>query len=131
MRLAVIVPATLIAVQSYGAEGAAAARAGVSVLMVPVMMVFTARTGNVSFGQLTGALWRPLAAAVVMAAVVHLLPLAAVGPTFVRLVLKLALCGVLYPAVLMLLWLASGRPQSVEATLVTQVRGLLARRRAS
>jgi O-antigen/teichoic acid export membrane protein len=131
LELAVIVPATLIAVQSHGAEGAAAARAGVSVAMVPVMMVFTARTCDVSFGQLAGALWRPLAAALVMAAIVHLLPLDAVDPLFLRLAAKLALCVLIYPTVLMLLWLASGRPPSVEATLVKQLRSVLARRRAT
>lgn len=131
LELVVIVPAALLAVQAWGAEGAAAARAGVSVAMVPVMMAFTARTGNVSFLQLAGALWRPLAAALVMAGVVHLLPLGTLGPALVVLVVKVLACLLLYPAVMFGLWFACGRPRSVEATAVDHVRAALARRRAA
>ena len=131
LELAVILPATLWAVQAYGAEGTAAARAGVSIVMVPVMMVFTARSGGVSLGQLAGALWRPLVAALAMAAVVHVLPLNGLDPALLRLALKLAACALLYPLVLLLLWLAFGRPKSVEATVVEMVRSMLARRRAA
>lgn len=129
-ELAVIVPATLLAVQAYGAEGAAAARAGVSMAMVPVMMALTARTGQVSFGQLAAALWRPLIAALLMAAAVNALPLDAFGPALLRLAIKGAACVALYPLLLLGLWQACGRPQGVEAALVEQVRLALARRRA-
>lgn len=131
LELAVILPATLLAVRAYGAEGAAAARAGVSLLMVPVMMALTARVGSVSFGQLAGALWRPLAAALMMAAAVHALPLESMGPTLLRLAVKLAACAAIYPVVLVLLWLTCGRPRGVEATLVELVRSALVRRRAA
>ena len=60
LELAAIVPATLLAVQAYGVEGAAAARAGVSMVMVPVMMVLTARHSHVGIGQFVGALWHRL-----------------------------------------------------------------------
>jgi O-antigen/teichoic acid export membrane protein len=131
LELAIIVPAALFAVKHWGAEGAAAARAGVAVLMVPVMMVFTARTGSVTFGQLFGALWRPLLAAVVMAALVRALPLAFVEYTFVRLVLKGAACVLVYPVVLWMLWRLSGRPAGFEAMALQQLRALQARRRAA
>ncbi len=130
-ELALILPATLLAVQKFGVEGAAASRAGISMLMVPVMMVFTARCGSVSFGQLAAALWRPLVAAVVMAGVVHALPLEAVGPVFVRLVVKVAVCVAVYPSALLLLWLASGRPPGFEVSVIEQVRLALARRTAA
>ncbi|MDO9091393.1 MAG: lipopolysaccharide biosynthesis protein [Rubrivivax sp.] len=129
LELAIILPATLLAVQSYGAEGAAAARAGVSMLMVPIMMALTARYGSVSFVQLAGALARPLAAAVIMAAVVHSLPLDSVGPALLRLAAKGAVCTVLYPLLLLLLWRLSGRPPGVEATVVKLVRDKLSSRR--
>lgn len=129
LELAVIVPTTLLAVQAYGAEGAAAARAGVSMLMVPIMMVFTARSGSVTFWQLAGALWRPLTAAMVMAAVVHGLPLEGIDPALLRLVVKGAACVLVFPLVLLLLWWASGRPKSVEATAINMVQAALARRR--
>lgn len=130
LELVVIVPITLLAVRAYGVEGAAAARAGVSMLMVPVMMVLTARNGSVTFWQLAGALWRPLAAALVMAAVVHSLPLEGDGPALLRLGAKGAACAALYPPLLLLLWWASGRPKSIEAKVVGMLRAALARRRA-
>ena len=129
LELAVIVPSTLLAVHAYGAEGAAAARASVSIVMVPVMMFLTARSSSVTFRQLAGALWRPLVAAMLMAAVVHGLPLDGVGPVLVRLVVKVAVCALLYPLSLIALWVACGRPKSVEATLVILIRSSLARRR--
>jgi O-antigen/teichoic acid export membrane protein len=125
LELAVIVPATLVATQLHGVEGAAAARAGVSMLMVPIMMVFTARIGSVSFGQLAGALWRPLTAAVAMLAVAQSLPLEAIQPLLLRLVVKVVLCGLSYPLLLLALWWASGRPQGVEVVVIKQIRKLL------
>jgi lipopolysaccharide exporter len=124
LELAVIVPATLLAVHRYGVEGAAAARAGVSMVMVPIMMALTARTGNIPFRRLVAALWRPLCAAVLMVGAVHVLPLEFVEPAFVRLLLKGAACVLLYPLALWVLWLASGRPAGVEATTLSQLCAL-------
>jgi lipopolysaccharide exporter len=131
IELAVTVPATLWAVQAAGVEGAAMARAGVSMAMVPLMMALTARTGSVGVGALAAALWRPLVAAVLMAAAVHALPLDGAGPALLGLILKGAACVVLYPLALLGLWWASGQPAGVEASLVEHARAALARRRAA
>lgn len=133
-ELAVIVPATLLAVHAWGAEGAAAARAGVAVLMVPLMMALTARSGGVAFGRLAAALWRPLTAAVAMAAAVSMLPLpplVGAAGTLAALVIKGAACVLLYPALLWLLWRLAGRPAGFEPTAVEFVRAAWQRRRGA
>lgn len=127
LELAVMVPLTWLAVRSHGVEGAAAARAGVSMGMVPVMMLLTARTGSVTFVRLLGALFRPLLAAVAMAFIVYLVPLALLGPAIAVLAAKFMLCLLLYPSVLMGLWALFGRPPGFEAMALGRIKALLAR----
>lgn len=127
LELAIILPLTWWAVQSHGAEGAAAARAAVAVLMVPVMMVLTARSGSVPLANLLAALWRPLLAALVMAGVVGLLPWPVLAPALLGLVVKGGACVLVYPTVLMLLWAASGRPPGFEAAALKFVQTRLGR----
>jgi len=132
-ELAVIVPATLLAVHAWGAEGAAAARAAVAVAMVPLMMALTARSGGVAFGRLSSALWRPLAAALLMSAIVLALPLPApAGPlaTLAALVLKGGACVVLYPALIWGLWRLAGRPSGFEPAAIEFLRAAWRRVRA-
>jgi len=129
-ELALILPATLLAVQDFGAEGAAAARAGVAVLMVPIMMALTARWGSVPFLGLLGAVWRPLVAAVVMVLVVLALPLPPAWPAIVLLAVKGASCALFYLSTLLLLWLVAGRPSGLETTAWGLARGLLQRQKA-
>lgn len=131
LELAIIVPASLYGVIHYGVEGAAAARAGVSMLVLPLMMMLTARYGSVSVGQLLGALWRPLVAASLMAALIELLPWAFFEPAMVRLAAKCSLCLLVYPALLGLLWVLSGRPAGVEATAIGHIRSMVTLRRAA
>lgn len=131
LELAVIVPVTLYAVHAWGAEGAAAGRAGVAVLMVPLMMVFTARSGGVGFMRLLGALWRPLAAALLMAAAAHLLPLPPQAGTLISLLAKGGVCVLGFPALLWLLWRLAGRPRGFEPAAVEFLRAAWRRRRSA
>ncbi|CAN5730901.1 lipopolysaccharide biosynthesis protein [soil metagenome] len=127
LELAIMAPLTWFTVRHYGVEGVATARAGLSMFMVPVMMMLTARTGSVTFAKLLGALARPLIAALVMALVVHALPLADLMPVFLLLALKVALCVLLYPAVLYGLWAIAGRPAGVETEAIARIKPLFVR----
>ena len=118
LELAAILPLSIWAVQAHGAQGAAAARAGVAIAMVPVMMWLTAHSGSVPFRVLMACLWRPLAAALLMTAAVLALPWPAFGVPLVLLLLKSAVCAVLYTAALLMLWVVSGRPAGFEASAV-------------
>ena len=127
IELALIVPATLFAVRDFGAEGAAASRAGVAVLMLPLMMALTARWGSVRFVSLAVALWRPMASAVVMVLVMYLLPIPALAYVIATLLIKGALCAIVYVATLLVLWLLSGRPAGLEVQAIGLLRTMLAR----
>ena len=118
LELAAIVPLTLLAVQHFGVEGAAAARAAVSVAMVPVMMLLTARSGSVPFASLWAALWRPLCAALAMAAVAHWLPWSLLPSIPLRLAAKITWCVFSYPALLLALWWLSGQPAGFEKSAI-------------
>lgn len=127
LELAVMVPLTWLAVRSFGVEGAAAARAGVSMCMVPVMMLLTARAGSVTFARLLVAVFRPLVAAVGMILLVGAAPMMSLGPAIVVLAAKLMLCVLIYPAMLMALWALSGRPAGFEAMALGRIKALFAR----
>ena len=113
LELALLAPLIWLAVGRFGVEGAAAVRAGVAAAMVPVMMALTARAGSVSFGQLAGALWRPLAAALVMSVAAAALP-AWQGPALLLLLVKGSYCTLVYVGALLALWVLSGRPAGFE-----------------
>jgi len=130
LELAAIVPAAILAMQAWGAEGAAAARAGVAALAVPVMIALTARSGGVPALRLVGALWRPLTAALLMAAGVHLLSLPSDVPVFVSFVAKGTLCVLLYPTLMAVLWWASGRPDGFEPAAIDFLKSAWRRRRS-
>ena len=114
---------TWFAVRGFGVEGAAAARAAVSVAMVPMMMLLTSRTGSVGFFQLLGALWRPLVAALAMAFVVMAVPVP--GIAMLALLAKVVLCALTYPGALLVLWQLSGRPVGFERDALAQLRAML------
>lgn len=122
LELAVLVPAALWAVHEHGAEGVAATRAAVALVMLPLMMVLIAHARLISLRALALALWRPAAAAIGMAGVVLALPLHAVDFVLLRLVLACAVCSVSYPALLLALWWLAGRPEGVERTLLFHLR---------
>jgi O-antigen/teichoic acid export membrane protein len=126
-ELALIVPATLWAVHSHGAEGAAAVRAGVALLMVPLMLVLTSRWGSVPALKLLGALWRPMAAAVVMAAAVYPLVVTDALPVVAVLIVKGTACAAAYVSAMALLWLLSGRPAGLEANAIQLIGSLVKR----
>lgn len=130
LELALLVPLAWIAVQSFGPEGAAAARAGVAAAMVPVMMYMTDRAGSVTFAQLFGSVWRPLVAAVIMATILQWLPLPGTLAVVIVLAAKVSLGAVLYPMLLGALWLMAGRPAGFEAATLGHVRELVKKRKS-
>lgn len=121
LELAVIVPVSLWAVRGFGAEGVALSRAAVAVVMVPAMMVLIARSGLITLGALTSALWRPAVAALGMAALLGSVPARWIEPAFVRLLLELLVCAITYPAIVLLCWWASGKPAGVEQSLLSHL----------
>jgi lipopolysaccharide exporter len=130
LELALIAPLAWMAVRQYGVEGAAAARVAVAAVMVPLMMMLTARIDGVRFLGLVGALWRPLLAALVMALAAEPIT-GAWHSALLTLVVKLALCLLVYPSVLLMLWTMSGRPDGMERSALGYIRLYVSTRRAA
>jgi lipopolysaccharide exporter len=126
LELAAIAPLSWFAVRHFGVEGAAAARVAVSLAMVPLMMLLTARIGSVSFVQLLGALWRPLVAAVIMGVTVELLPVVS-GNVLFTLIVKLVLCVLVYVLSSLVLWVLVGRPDGIERSALERMTSGLRR----
>ncbi|MCW5661966.1 MAG: lipopolysaccharide biosynthesis protein [Burkholderiaceae bacterium] len=129
VEFAAVVPLLLWAVREAGAEGVAMARAAVALVMVPFMMALVARAGLLGFGALWSALWRPAFAAATMAALMGSFSPHWIETALLRLLIDGAICAVVYPAVLMLLWFAVGRPPGVEQSLMDLARRAWARSR--
>lgn len=129
LELILLFPALYFAAQAYGIEGAAMARVGTSILVVPVMILLTARCSQVRQRQLYGAFWRPLAAAIAMAAVLELMPATLAGSIAAALAMKVIAGVLLYPTALFGLWWLVGRPKGFEANAVRALHGILGNRR--
>ena len=114
-ELAVLVPLAWLAVNIAGVEGAAMARAGVAAGMVPVMMYLSTRSGELRFGQLVEASWRPAAAATAMAACLLALTLPIDIPLVLRLAIKVVLGALVFPLFLLGIWWLAGRPAGFES----------------
>ncbi len=126
-ELALLVPLVWLATKLYGLEGAAASRTIVSAAMIPLALVLTVRCGQVRMSKLVGALIRPLAAGIVMALVLAVIPFSALGAPAVMLIAKIAVGTIVYPLVMGALWLAQGRPYGFESEALKQLQRLRAR----
>jgi len=115
-----LVPLIVISVHEYGIVGAAVSRAFVAILMLPLMLYLTSRVCPVGCWDLASMLWRPLFAGILMALGL-MLPLNYSDILLLALVAKVGLGAVIYIGSLFLLWLISGKPDGIEATVFKYV----------
>ncbi len=95
------------------------ARFAVTVLLIPTLLIVAGRYTAVSARDYAAAFWRPFTAGCAMGLVVWLLneALGFAGP--VRLALDILVGAATYVGTLMALWIASGRPMSVERDIIS------------
>ena len=109
----------------WGANGVVAAQALAGALITLNMMGLAGRMIGASIASQLGAAWRALLAGALAAGVLLAIRPLADGVVGARLLAALALCGagalVAYAAGLLALWLATGRPEGIEATLISAV----------
>lgn len=129
LEVALLWPTAYLATQATGIEGAAMARLGVSVVLLPLMLHCVAKACSIGVGRLYGAIWRPLAAGLVMSASLTLITPATVGSVVLTLVVKVLAGAIIFPGLLLLLWFATGRPLGVERSAVDAIAAVVARRR--
>ncbi len=99
----------------------------VTIAFIPGVIMTVSRVLPVTPADMAARLWRPLAAAAVMSGVVLLVHDAAPPIPALRLMLDAASGAVTYAAVVLGLWLVSGRPEGLEAMLMDRLRPAIGR----
>ena len=115
LLIAAIVPVGYI---THNVPMVAATRLAITVLFLPTLLFAAGKTIHITpYGYLE-ALWRPFAAAAIMAAIVKLadaiIPLVYVE----KLILDVAVGGMSFAGSLISLWVLSGRPETPEGDIV-------------
>lgn len=127
VRLAIVLPAMILAAAQWGAIGAAWADLGAAVLTLPVSTAVACRILGIDLRELLGRVWRPFVAAAVMYLTVVRLsgdfdllasqthPAIALGAAVVAGVL-------VYVAMIAVLWLSTGRGPGSERRVLEALR---------
>src|SRR5579871_2425956 len=120
---AAIVP---VAYLTHDLVDVARTRLIVTIVITPTLFLALSRAMGFSVGAIITTLWRPLVAALTMAAVVlsanTMIPFT--GP--LRLFIDVVLCATSYAATIMVLWNLVGRPQGPESAFMNRVNSGLA-----
>jgi O-antigen/teichoic acid export membrane protein len=130
IQVALLLPMLVYATFRFGLQGAAWAVLVHSVaLALPVTYFIVCRTTPVRFIDIVKASWRPVAGCAVMYGTVRaFLATSGAGPNlFESLVALLAACALgalVYPVVVLLLWLVSGKPPGAESLLLDRIKPL-------
>jgi lipopolysaccharide exporter len=130
VRMVLLLMGLWVLTTRYGVLGAAFAEVLAALGSLAVSVPILVRTLKLSPFAYFGALTRPLIASLVMGFVLYLvLPGRGLDTGIVDaiswLVIGSVVGALVYPPVIALLWLAAGRPQSVEMTLFTRLRSML------
>lgn len=128
--LIVLIPSMILLTKAYGLPGAAISSVATASLMLPINFTLVLRSVQGSWKQVAAIVWRPLAAATIMAVSVRSWLGVTDGevPTWVQLrtlIAAILLGTIIYAALLLLLWWLSGRPGGAERFVAERLRGVL------
>lgn len=119
-----------VALLTRSLELIAATRFAVTFIFTPTLFFAVGRTVGVTPLDYTRILWRPFAAAALMAAAIWSVNSIILVPQVVRLGLDVAVGAAVFVASMLLLWWVSGRPDAPEKDMLKFVGEQIARRRA-
>jgi O-antigen/teichoic acid export membrane protein len=123
------VPVLLVAGQSFGIVGIAAAKAGVAFVFVLALAIAATRRPPVTIGTLWSALWPSLTSALTMAGAVKWLQTGLpVESPLAGLLRDVAAGAIVYIAMTAALWTLRGRPDGVEREILNRASRLFPRR---
>jgi lipopolysaccharide exporter len=126
VRLMLLVPLAVVLTQALGLIGAAFAELATSVLIMGISLPLLFNRLQLSYRGYFSRIWRPILASGVMAYGVHwvtrALPFENVQQSALTLAAGVGTGVVLYPVVLVALWMACGRPDGAEAILYRRIR---------
>ena len=135
IQMTTLLPAIVLGTMHFGLEGAAAAYAlHTWALGIWVTYAILFRTSVIRPGDVIAPSWRPLCASVVMYLLVRAFLAFCPGPdgftsSLVALTLAVILGVAAYSGVLLVLWLASGKPVGSETAVLWRVRQTFGRLR--
>jgi lipopolysaccharide exporter len=121
-RLAIMVPAMFLLVQSIGAVGAAWAELGAALVTLPIGWFVLCRVMKIELTTFAGYLWRPLVGSLIMYASVRAYLHAVTGSSpddasLMVLASAVLVGGLAYAACIAVFWVLSGRPASIEVEI--------------
>lgn len=123
LQFVVLAAFLTVAFPSSSAEDVARIRLVVTVGAVFAFLAVVLRTVPVlRFADIAASCWRPILAVAGMALVLHLLPKLPTTALTVQLIVAILVGAAVYPAILLLLWQLSGRPDGPERFLLTKLR---------
>ena len=130
VQLAILVPALIYGGQRWGVEGVAAAKTLVMAAVLPVFLFWTARAEGLRFTRMLGAIGPAAVAGIVMYALV----IASAGALhdrslWLRLAAEVAVGGIVYVAIVTLLWRLRGAPAGPERDVLERLGRMLSRRK--
>lgn len=108
-----------------GIVGIAAAKGATGILAILLWGAVNRSVNGVGFRELAVMLWRPVAASLGMSAVVWALPTGFSDLLPVILAAKTIVGGLVYVAMVYLLWRIAGRPDGIETMAIAYARPLL------
>ena len=135
ITVAVLLPSVIVFATRMGVRGAALAFAMTSIGILPVIFALLCKLIGLRLGEFFSRVYRPLCATAVMTGVVMMIwqPPAHSGlaEDILSLLLMSTAGALVYGATLLVLWIASGRPEGSEVQMVglviTPLRNLITR----
>jgi O-antigen/teichoic acid export membrane protein len=112
--VALLAPSVLLGGVLWGLEGIAAMRLAVTVVMTPILFLALQKAVRVSAGEILARIWRPVAAAALMAIAIKLAHPYLTLDVPLRLLCEVLLGIVTFSGGLMMLWLISGKAPGIE-----------------
>lgn len=130
VRLALLAAMVAVFVGRLGLVAVAYAELVAAIGSLAISLPILFKTLQISVREWLASLWRPLLASGLMGWAVHEAALfsgsaGGLGGALVELLVAVPVGAVLYPLIVVALWVLSGRPESVEAIVLRKLRGFL------
>lgn len=121
-QLAMLGAAMLPAILFFGMQEVALARGVALTLSLAITILIFIRLTGITGGFVVRSLWRPILAALAMAAMVLAAQACLPAIPLIRLLGAMAVGGAAYGGTLVLLWVLAGRPNTLEADIIILAR---------
>ena len=129
--LLIFAPQVFLLIDSFGLMGVVYAHASTSVISTMCTFGLAASLLSISLLRLTSVLYRPLIAALAMFVALRffLVPIISesINNIYFSLIVSILVGGAIYSTVVFILWVAKGKPNSVEKIIVSWVQARFAK----